>query len=105
MGKFEDYINSLEGKDNLDPVVIAQTLHELHTTEIATANAQIAELNENVQTFTSTIAEKDQEIQKQMAANWRLANQVPADARASQGNNDEPEAPVKTGFDQFFKED
>jgi hypothetical protein len=105
MGKVEEYINSLEGKDNIDPAVIAQTLLELHNEEINTATAHIAELTTQNQDKDSTIAARDMEIQKQMAANWRLANQIPADPRAGQENNEQPETPVKEGFDQFFKED
>lgn len=105
MGRLDDYISSLEGKENIDPVVIASTMLELHNEEIATANAQIAELTEQNSAKDSVIAEKDTEITKQMAANWRLANNIPAAPGTQQGNNDEPEGPEKVGFDKFFQED
>lgn len=106
MGKLDEYLNSLEGKENIDPLVIASTMLQLHKEEIGTANAQIAELTGNIESQNATIAEKDRALTEQMAANWRLANQIPADTGVSQGNQEVPETPNdKVGFDKFFKED
>ena len=76
--KFDEYINSLEGQDELDPVKIAQDLHDIYTQDVTTRDAKIAEL-------TGVIAERDTAIQTAAddvrnwkAKNFDLAMQIPS---------------------------
>lgn len=79
MGKVDDYVSSLEGKDNLDPVVIASTLLELHNTEMGIATSKIASLETTLSDKDKLIADKDIAIRDAKAANWDLVNRVPVD--------------------------
>jgi hypothetical protein len=78
MSKFSEYIDSLEGKEELDPLKIAADLHDLYTQDVTTRDAKIEEL-------TGTIAERDSAIQlsKDEVTNWKarnfdLAMQIPS---------------------------
>jgi hypothetical protein len=77
MGKLEDYVSSLEGKDNLDPVVIASTLLELHKTEMGIATSKIASLDSVISEREATIIAKNSELTATKAENWDLVNRVP----------------------------
>lgn len=87
MSKFEDYINSLEGKDDIVIENVVSELLNIHNEEVGIANAKITELNGTIDGFNSSIAEKDAEIQRVKAKNWDLANQVPATDPENQPNN------------------
>lgn len=90
MGVFEEYINGLEGKENLDPTEVVSELLNLHNQEMSVANAAIATRDEAITNHTKTIADRDSEIQKQKSLNWDLANRIPAE-------NDGVKEPEKTG--------
>lgn len=77
MGKVEDYINSLDGQENLDlPVVVGEIL-KLHNEEIGTATAKIGQLEDSVTAHVGTIAERDRALSDAKAANWDLVNRIP----------------------------
>jgi len=88
MGVFEEYINGLEGKENLDPTEVVSELLNLHNQEMSVANAAIATRDASITDYTKTIAERDSEIQKQKSLNWDLANRIPAE----NNGNTEPES-------------
>lgn len=73
----EEYINSLEGKADLDPLAIARDLRELHMQEISTREATIEKLTGDVAAKDNTITERDSEITKWKAKNFELAMQIP----------------------------
>lgn len=73
----EDYINSLEGKTELDPLSIARDLRELSTQEISTREAKITELSSTVAEKDTALAAKDSEITTWKAKNFDLAMQIP----------------------------
>jgi hypothetical protein len=107
MGKVSDYISSLEGKENIDPVVIASTLLELHNEEMGFAESKIASLETSNQGITSEIAERDQKITELKAKNWDLANRVPSENGndLTPKNSDEDKDATEITFDDFFKEE
>lgn len=82
MGKFEDYINSLEGQENIDLTEVVSEMTRLHTEEIgsiaSTGNAKIEQLTSQLTDKESAIAEREAEISRVKAANWDLVNQLPA---------------------------
>lgn len=103
MSRFSDYISSLEGKENLDPLVIASTLLELHNEEMSTADSKIASLNEAITEKDTSIANRDAEIQAQKAKNWDLAQRVPVDTDSQNGDNANSDIEISEAtFDDFF---
>lgn len=90
MGKVDDYINSLDGQENLDITEVVAELAKLHNEEVTTRDAKIAELTTSNETHVNTIAEKDGEITQWKAKNWDLVNQLPADGQTgNQSTTDE----------------
>lgn len=80
----EDYINGLEGRQDVDPLAIARDLRELHVREIGTREAKIEQLNTTIAEKDGDIAKATTELQKQKAANFDLAMQIPGtDAKPS----------------------
>lgn len=77
MGILEEYINSLEGQENLDPLTVASKMHELSVQEISTREAKIAELNDSIAEKDGVIATREGEIRSQKAMNFDLAMQIP----------------------------
>jgi hypothetical protein len=98
MGKVSDYVSSLEGKDNIDPVVIASTMLELHNEEMGIATSKIASLEVNLTERDAKIAEKDLSIRDIKAANWDLVNRIPIsnenDSRQNPAGNDNSNTPT-----------
>ena len=94
MGVFDDYINGLDGKDDLDPAEIVKNLSELHNTEMSDFRtkeydpvvAKVNQLNETVQTKDQEIVNAQKEIDAQKARNFDLATQIPG----FQGNVPDP---------------
>lgn len=102
MGVFEDYINELEGKENLDPLEVARKMHELHTEEIGTNHAKIEELASSVAERDAEIAKRDDEIKTWKAKNFDLANQIPGTSNA-QNDDDSGDRSAITIDDLFQK--
>jgi len=107
MGKVSDYISSLDGKENIDPLVIASTLLELHNEEMGVAEGKIAKLETDLQDGTVAIAEKDNNIRDLKAKNWDLANRVPAESASDQKPKDlsEDKDASEITFNDFLKEE
>lgn len=94
MSEFTDYIDGLEGKDNLDPLKIAQDLHELYTHDVETRDAKIAEVNGVVAERDTTIAEKEKDVQRFKAMNLDLMMQLPGQSKDDRERNvDDPNTP------------
>ena len=83
MGKFEDYINSLDGQENLDLTEVVAEMAKLHNEEIggvaSTGNAKIEQLTSQLTEKDTAVAERDAEISRVKAANWDLVNRIPAE--------------------------
>lgn len=77
MSAVEDYLNSLEGQDNLDPLEVASKMHELHNQEIGTREAKIEELNGVVTEKDTAIIDVSNQLTQQKARNFDLAMQIP----------------------------
>ena len=90
MGAIDDYINGLEGQENIDPQKIVSDLLGLHNSEIETREAKIAELNDSVAQRESAIAAKDADIQKWKAQNFDLAMQASGENRQKPRVEGEP---------------
>lgn len=104
MGVVEDYINSLEGQENPDLTEVAKTLLELHNKEIGITNAKIQTMQTEIQSKDAVIAEKDNKLTQQMAKNWELLNQIPADNMGGVSeipNPDKPD-PGRISFDDVL---
>lgn len=78
MTKFDDYINSLEGKTDISIENVVSDLLNIHNEEVGIANAKITDLDSQIAGNVSAIAEREAEIQRVKAKNWDLANQIPA---------------------------
>jgi hypothetical protein len=79
MSKIDDYINGLEGKEDLTIESVVSDLLSIHNDEMGIANAKISELDAKIVEGSTAIADKDAEIQRVKAKNWDLANQVPTE--------------------------
>jgi hypothetical protein len=73
MAKFEDYINSLDGRENLDLTEVVAELAKLHIEEVSgvasTSNAKIEQLNAQLTEKDTVVAARDAEISRVKAAN------------------------------------
>lgn len=101
----EDYINSLEGKTELDPLAIARDLRELHMQEIGTREAKIETLNTTIADKDSELAAKLAEIQAQKAKNFDLAMQIPGntDQQVNRQDDEKPNGSTIQVSDLFNK--
>lgn len=81
MSRFDDYINGLEGKENLDPVVIASTLLELHNEEISVFETKINERDGVIAERDTALVESGKQLDKQKLRNYDLALQIPSDQK------------------------
>lgn len=108
MGKVDDYINSLDGQENLDVAEVASKLLELHNEEIGTATAKISTLSDALSAKDATIAEKVGELSVVKAQNWDLVNQLPvsnkANAAGENQGNEKPD-PGTINFDDVLYAD
>lgn len=95
MGAVEDYINSLDGQENLDITEVVSTLHQLHTQETDTMQSKIASQEATIAQNTTDIAARDADIVKWKAKNWDLVNAVPA---SGGGNAPEPKTDPESGL-------
>lgn len=104
MSKFNEYISSLDGKE-LDPVVIASTLLELHNEEMGLASSKIASLETDIAGRDGKITELSDSLREQKSINWDLVQRVPAGDKGvdAQTTDDEIDASNAT-FDDFFEE-
>lgn len=91
MGKVEDYINSLDGKENLSVVEVARELLELHNEEVTIREARISSLEQEKDGLASTIAEKDSEITKAKNLAYDYMLQIPAESTGDEGNQPDGE--------------
>jgi hypothetical protein len=74
---FEDYINSLEGKEDINPIEVAKDLFGLHAQEIGTRDAKIEQLNSGIADKDAEIANRDIQIRDWKAMNLDLSLQLP----------------------------
>lgn len=74
---FDDYINSLEGQTDVDPLAVVRDLRELHTQEISTREEKINQLTGVVAEKDDAIVKKDADISKWKAKNFDLVQQIP----------------------------
>ena len=90
MGVFDEYINGLEGKTELDPLTIAADLTRLHNEEISTREAKIESQTGAIAERDSSIKAKDLEIDRWKAENYDLTMQIPGRAQptGNDSNND-----------------
>lgn len=93
MGKLDDYINSLEGKDDLTIVDVVSNMLNIHNDEMGIATAKISELEANIADGNTAIADMNAEIQRVKAKNWDLANQVPVEDPNNRPENKGDEKP------------
>lgn len=87
---FDEYINGLEGNENINPLEVVRDLRELHTQELSTREEKINQLNGTVAERDTTITAKDEEIRKWKAKNFDLAMEIP-------GNNTNPDTRANAG--------
>lgn len=101
--KFDEYINSLDGQENLDPLKIAHDLHEIYSHDITTRDAKINELNGTVTEKDSAITVAAEEIQNWKARNFDLALQIPGNPAGIvlEGTNDDIDPSTLTVDDLF----
>jgi hypothetical protein len=108
MGKFEEFINSLDDQAELDVAEVVANLAKLHNEEISTSTAKINSMQTTLTEREKAIADRDAEISKAKAANWDLVNQIPtntpeADAQAHTDADGIPDAGSITLDDVFEK--
>ena len=78
MGAVEDYINGLEGRDDLNPLEVARDLFALHKEETGIYTAKINELSGTIAAKDSALADTETKLTQQKAKNFDLAMQLPA---------------------------
>lgn len=101
MGIFDEYINSLEGKEEIDPLEIVNDLHNLHKQEIDTREAKIGQMNSAIQAAEAEKARLAQELDRQKAKNYDLAQELPGAIPGTRQDN-LPD-PGRTTIDDLFK--
>lgn len=103
MGKVEDFINSLEGRTDLEITSVVGDLLKLHNEEIGTASAKISQMESTIGERDAKIAEKDQELSIVKAANWDLVNQItPAPENGGPSEDGKP-GPGQITFDDIIQ--
>lgn len=75
---FSEYISSLEGQEDINPVEVARRLSELHDDEVSTRDAKISQLNNEIVARDSTISNRESEILRWKAKNLDLVMELPA---------------------------
>lgn len=103
MAKFDDYINELEGKENLDPLTIASDLLALHNEEVGTRNAKITELEGTVAERDVNLADAVKETDKWKAKNFDLAMQIPGNPAFDPSNKPDATGNVINSPDDLFE--
>lgn len=103
MGVIDDYLNSLEGKESLDPLEVAREMHGLHNQEISTREAKIEELTGTIAERDTAIADSLSELTRQKAKNFDLAMQIPG-GNPVDASRHEPDNSGIT-IDDLFKKD
>lgn len=78
MGAFDDYITSLDGKNDLDVVDVVKNLAELHKAEIDPVVSKVTSLEETLTAKDQEIVDAQKEITKQKAHNFDLDVQLNA---------------------------
>ncbi len=101
MGLFDDYINGLEGKENLDPLSVARDLHGLYNQEIGTREAKIEELTGTVAEKDNALTDLDGQLKTQKARNFDLAMQLPGGVGPQNGPAETD--PGSISIDDLFK--
>lgn len=87
----EEYINSLEGKSDLDPVTVASELHGLATQELSTREAKIELLKADIAERDARITKISHDLTVQKANNLDLVMQVPGNPNQAETRNDDTE--------------
>lgn len=88
MVTFNDYINGLEGQENLDPLTIAADLHRLHNDEISERDAAIQQRDSAIAERDTTLSTRDEELIRWKARNADLAMQIPGAAQPGNESED-----------------
>ena len=105
MSKVNDYINSLEGQTDLDPIKIAKDLSELHKSEYEPVVAKVEQLTSTITAKDQQIADAQREISEQKALNFDLTMQLPGqdqgDNKPENASSKESGDPRITGADLF----
>lgn len=90
---FEEYINGLEGKEDINPIEVAKDLFGLHAQEIGTREAKIEQLNSGLAEKDALIVQRDNEIRNQKAMNFDLSLQMPGNTSNASDEREEGEKP------------
>lgn len=101
MGAVEDYINGLEGKDDLDIVKVAADLLRLHNDEMGPVVAKVEQLTDNLNTKDTELVNAQSEITRQKALNFDLATRVPVTNNQDANNSSEITGSTITPDDLF----
>jgi hypothetical protein len=100
---FKEYLDSLEGQDDLDPIKIAHDLHELYVQDISTRDAKIEEMNGTIAERDSAITAAAADVQAWKAKNFDLAMQIPGNPAQVDSVITEPEIdPAAFTIDDLF---
>lgn len=104
MGLFDEYINGLEGRDNIDPLTLVSELHDVHkkelTSELSTREAKINQLNQTIQQEQAERAKIAAELERQKAMNFDLALELPG-GLANKAQDATPD-PGRTTINDLF---
>ena len=106
MPTFKEYLDSLEGKENLDALQIAKDLHSIYSEDIGIRDAKIDELNGTIAEKDGAITSAAQELSAQKAKNFDLAMQIPSvipPVNDGQSSDDDVDESSLTIDDLFVK--
>ena len=102
---FDEYINNLEGRTDVDPLTVVKELRQIHDQELSTREAKIQELNGTVAERDGNINKLNTELTMQKARNFDLVSEIPnRNQEDNQPNNgDEKPDPASIKIADLFK--
>lgn len=90
MSDFDEYINSLDGKENVDPLEVTRKLSELHKHELGIHEAKVNTLETEIKTRDERISTLDSELVRQKARNYDLDTDKSVDQPMTGGYDIDP---------------
>lgn len=91
MGAFDDYVNDLDGKSDLDIVDVVKNLSNLHKQELSPVEAKIETLNATILAKDDELKSANDAVTKAKAEYYDISMQVPGATSSESSTTDEDE--------------
>jgi predicted nucleic acid-binding Zn-ribbon protein len=89
LGKFEDFVISLDGQTDLSVTDVVAQLHKLHNEEVSIGSAKIQTLTDQLTEKNTALAETESQLKDAKSANWDLVNRIPGESSEEAANANE----------------